>query len=32
MQQPDGFEIKGQRELVFKLLKSMYGLKQTPKQ
>jgi hypothetical protein len=32
MQQPDGFVIQGQRELVCKLLKSLYELKQAPKQ
>ena len=32
MQQPDGFVIDGQEGKVCKLLKSSYGLKQTPKQ
>ena len=32
MQQPDGFVIDGQEGKVCKLLKSLYGLKQTPKQ
>ena len=31
MDQPDGFVAKGQEEKVCKLLKSFYGLKQTPK-
>ena len=32
MDQPDGFLMKGQGSRVRKLLKSLYGLKQTPKQ
>jgi hypothetical protein len=32
MQQPDGFVIEGQRELVCKMLKILYGLKQAPKE
>ena len=32
MHQPEGFEVKGKEELVNKLKKSMYGLKQTPRQ
>jgi len=32
MDQPDGFLMKGQGSKVRKLLKSLYGLKQTPKQ
>jgi hypothetical protein len=32
MTQPDGFVVKGQEDKVCKLLKSLYGLKQTPKQ
>jgi hypothetical protein len=32
MHQPDGFVLEGQRELVCKLLKSLYELKQAPKQ
>jgi hypothetical protein len=32
MDQPDDFAVKGQEEMICKLLKSLYGLKQTPKQ
>jgi hypothetical protein len=32
MGQPDGFVVKCQEGMVCKLLKSLYGLKQTPKQ
>ncbi|KAK3027434.1 hypothetical protein RJ639_042074 [Escallonia herrerae] len=32
MQQPQGFEINGKEQLVFKLNKSFYGLKQAPRQ
>ncbi|KAI3677608.1 hypothetical protein L6452_36874 [Arctium lappa] len=32
MQQPEGFIVKGQENKVWKLVKSLYGLKQTPKQ
>jgi hypothetical protein len=32
MHQPDSFAVKGQEEMVCKLLKSLYGLKQAPKQ
>jgi hypothetical protein len=32
MYQPDGFVLKDQEEMVCKLLKSLYGLKQEPKQ
>jgi hypothetical protein len=32
MDQSDGFAVKGQEGMVCKLLKSLYGLKQTPKQ
>uniref|UniRef100_A0A803QFD1 Reverse transcriptase Ty1/copia-type domain-containing protein n=1 Tax=Cannabis sativa TaxID=3483 RepID=A0A803QFD1_CANSA len=32
MEQPKGFEIKGKKEMVYKLVKSLYGLKQAPRQ
>ena len=32
MEQPQGFEFKGQEKLVCKLKKSLYGLKQAPRQ
>ena len=32
MDHPDGFVIKGEEQKVSKLLKCLYGLKQTPKQ
>jgi hypothetical protein len=32
MDQPDGFEVKGEEQKVYKLRKSLYGLKQAPKQ
>jgi hypothetical protein len=32
MDQPDGFVVKGEEQMVCKLLKSLYGLKQAPKQ
>ena len=31
MDQPEGFEVKGERKLVCKLNKSLYGLKQSPR-
>ena len=31
MQQPHGYEVKGKENLVFKLKKSLYGLKQVPR-
>jgi len=31
MKQPGGFAVKGKKELVCKLEKSLYGLKQTPR-
>ena len=32
MEQPEGFIVKGQEKKVCKLIKSLYGLKQVPKQ
>jgi hypothetical protein len=32
MQKPHGYEVKGKKNLVCKLKKSLYGLKQTPRQ
>ena len=32
MQQPQGYEVKGKENLVWRLKKSMYGLKQAPQQ
>ena len=32
MQQPQGYEVKGKENLVCRLKKSLYGLKQTPRQ
>ena len=32
MQQPQGYEVKGKGKLVCRLKKSLYGLKQTPRQ
>ena len=32
MQQPEGFESKGREQLVCRLKKSLYGLKQTPRE
>jgi hypothetical protein len=32
MEQPDGYKIPGQKNKVYKLIKSLYGLKQTLKQ
>ncbi|KAK3029763.1 hypothetical protein RJ639_038040 [Escallonia herrerae] len=32
MQQPEGFVVRGQENIVCKLIKSLYGLKQAPKQ
>jgi hypothetical protein len=32
MEQPDGFVVKGQESKVCKLLKSLHGLEQAPKQ
>jgi hypothetical protein len=32
MTRPDGFVVKGQEDKVCKLLKSLYGMKQAPKQ
>ena len=31
MKQPGGFTVKGKKELVSKIKKSLYGLKQTPR-
>ena len=31
VQQPEGFEIEGQEEMIYKLKKALYGLKQAPK-
>ena len=31
MKQPEGFAVKGEKELVCKLKKSLYGLKQSPR-
>jgi hypothetical protein len=31
MKQPEGFVVKGKKELVCKLKKSLYGLKQSPR-
>jgi hypothetical protein len=31
MKQPEGFVVKGKKELVYKLKKSLYGLKQSPR-
>ena len=31
MKQPEGFAVKGKKELVCKLKKSLYGLKQSPR-
>ena len=31
MKQPEGFTVKGKKELVCKLKKSLYGLKQSPR-
>jgi hypothetical protein len=31
MKQPEGFTMKGKRELVFKMKKSLYGFKSIPK-
>jgi hypothetical protein len=32
MQQPHGYEVKGKKNLVYRLKKSLYGLKQAPRQ
>ena len=31
MKQPEGFSVKGKKELVYKLKKSLYGLNQSPR-
>ena len=31
MRHPEGFTLKGEEDLVYKLKKSLYGLKQSPK-
>ena len=31
MKQPEGFTVKGKKELICKLKKSLYGLKQSPR-
>jgi hypothetical protein len=31
MKQPEGFAVKGKKELVYKLKKSLYGLNQSPR-
>jgi hypothetical protein len=31
MKQPEGFVVKGKKELVYKLKRSLYGLKQSPR-
>lgn len=31
IEQPEGFQVKGKEEYVFKLLKSVYALKQAPR-
>ena len=32
MTQPDGFKAVGKKDMVFKLKRSLYGLKQSPRQ
>ena len=32
MQQPEGFVVQGKEHMMFKLTRSLYGLKQTPRQ
>ena len=32
MQKPEGYEVKGKEKLVYRLQKSLYGLKQVPRQ